>query len=92
MGEPREKYWTRSSCGRVYDVDGWRGLKAGWHSRSNDEMGFGLTGGQDACLRPTILHLLGMDHKKPTYRFQVGRDFRLTDVQWRSGKRHHCLT
>jgi hypothetical protein len=25
------------------------------------------------------LHLLGIDHKKLTYRFQ-GRDFRLTDV------------
>ena len=27
----------------------------------------------------TILHLLGLDHKKLTFRFQ-GRDFRLTDV------------
>ena len=27
----------------------------------------------------TILHLLGMDHEKLTYRFG-GRDFRLTDV------------
>jgi arylsulfatase A-like enzyme len=27
----------------------------------------------------TMLHLLGIDHKKLTYRFQ-GRDFRLTDV------------
>ena len=27
----------------------------------------------------TILHLLGLDHLKLTYRFQ-GRDFRLTDV------------
>jgi len=30
-------------------------------------------------LNATILHLLGMDHKRLTYRFQ-GRDFRLTDV------------
>ena len=30
-------------------------------------------------LHATILHLLGMDHKKLTYRF-AGRDFRLTDV------------
>lgn len=30
-------------------------------------------------LQATILHLLGLDHKKLTYRFQ-GRDFRLTDV------------
>jgi hypothetical protein len=30
-------------------------------------------------LQATILHAMGIDHKKLTYRFQ-GRDFRLTDV------------
>ena len=30
----------------------------------------------------TVLHLLGMDHEKLTYRFG-GRDFRLTDVHGR---------
>ena len=30
-------------------------------------------------LHATILHLLGMDHEKLTYRY-AGRDFRLTDV------------
>ena len=30
-------------------------------------------------LNATILHLLGIDHQRLTYRFQ-GRDFRLTDV------------
>ena len=30
-------------------------------------------------LQATILHLMGIDHTKLTYRFQ-GRDFRLTDV------------
>ena len=30
-------------------------------------------------LQATILHLLGFDHTKLTYKFQ-GRDFRLTDV------------
>ena len=30
-------------------------------------------------LNATILHLMGIDHKKLTYRYQ-GRDFRLTDV------------
>ena len=33
-------------------------------------------------LHATMLHLLGIDHTKLTYKFQ-GRDFRLTDV---SGK------
>jgi hypothetical protein len=30
-------------------------------------------------LQATVLHLLGFDHERLTYRFQ-GRDFRLTDV------------
>jgi hypothetical protein len=30
-------------------------------------------------LQATILHLLGVDHERLTYRFQ-GRDYRLTDV------------
>ena len=33
-------------------------------------------------LQATILHLLGLDHERLTYRFQ-GRDFRLTDVHGR---------
>ena len=31
-------------------------------------------------LHATILHLLGFDHERLTYRY-AGRDFRLTDVQ-----------
>ncbi len=31
-------------------------------------------------LHATMLHLLGIDHTKLTYKFQ-GRDFRLTDVR-----------
>jgi arylsulfatase A-like enzyme len=31
-------------------------------------------------LNATILHTLGIDHERLTYRYQ-GRDFRLTDVQ-----------
>ena len=30
-------------------------------------------------LHATILHLMGFDHKRLTYRY-AGRDFRLTDV------------
>ena len=30
-------------------------------------------------IQATILHLLGLDHTRLTFRFQ-GRDFRLTDV------------
>jgi Protein of unknown function (DUF1501) len=32
-----------------------------------------------AVIHATVLHLLGLDHTKLTYRFN-GRDFRLTDV------------
>ena len=31
-------------------------------------------------LHATMLHLLGLDHKRLTYRY-AGRDFRLTDVK-----------
>ncbi|MCW5557859.1 MAG: DUF1501 domain-containing protein, partial [Verrucomicrobiae bacterium] len=31
-------------------------------------------------LHATLLHLLGLDHERLTFRFQ-GRDFRLTDVE-----------
>ena len=81
MGEPRE------STGRDHHVDAFTmwmaggGLKAGHIHGATDEMGFGPTEGKVHVhdLHATILHLLGMDHKKLTYRFQ-GRDFRLTDV------------
>ena len=33
-------------------------------------------------LHATILHLLGLDHQRLTYRY-AGRDFRLTDVHGR---------
>ena len=37
-------------------------------------------------LHATILHLMGLDHTKLTYRFQ-GRDFRLTDVSGNTVKK-----
>jgi len=57
------------------------GLRAGITLGSTDELGYNAV--QDRVhvhdLHATILHLLGMDHTRLTYRFQ-GRDFRLTDV------------
>jgi len=38
-------------------------------------------------LHATILHILGIDHKRLTFRYQ-GRDFRLTDV---SGELVHAV-
>jgi hypothetical protein len=57
------------------------GIKVGQTIGQTDELGFYVT--QDPVhvhdLHATILHLLGLDHLKLTYKFQ-GRDFRLTDV------------
>jgi uncharacterized protein (DUF1501 family) len=57
------------------------GIKPGLTLGQTDEFGFNAT--EDRVhvhdLHATLLHLLGFDHTKLTYRFQ-GRDFRLTDV------------
>jgi hypothetical protein len=57
------------------------GLKAGLTYGASDELGFDVAQNRVHVhdLQATILHLLGMDHTRLTYRFQ-GRDFRLTDV------------
>lgn len=46
-----------------------------------DEFGYNMNGDPIEVhdLHATVLHLLGIDHERLTYRFQ-GRDFRLTDV------------
>ena len=57
------------------------GVKAGFDYGATDEMGFaGIENKVHVHdLQATILHLLGFDHQRLTYRFQ-GRDYRLTDV------------
>jgi hypothetical protein len=47
----------------------------------SDELGFGVIEGGTHVhdLHATLLHQLGFDHERLTYRFQ-GREFRLTDV------------
>ena len=84
MGENRE------NPGRNHHIDAfsmwfagggtWRGAVVG----ETDEFGFGAI--EDEChvhdLHATLLHLLGLDHEKLTFRFQ-GRQFRLTDVEGR---------
>jgi hypothetical protein len=58
------------------------GVKRGISYGETDELGFSVV--QDKVhvydLQATILHLLGFDHERLTFRFQ-GRDFRLTDVE-----------
>jgi hypothetical protein len=57
------------------------GVKGGMSYGATDELGYHAVENKTHVndLHATMLHLLGLDHKKLTYKFQ-GRDFRLTDV------------
>lgn len=57
------------------------GIQPGLTLGETDEFGFNAVSDRVHVhdLHATLLHLLGFDHTKLTYRFQ-GRDFRLTDV------------
>ncbi|MCA9230571.1 MAG: DUF1501 domain-containing protein [Planctomycetales bacterium] len=57
------------------------GVRGGYHHGSTDEYGFYAKTGKVHVhdLHATLLHLLGLDHERLTYRYS-GRDFRLTDV------------
>src|SRR5687767_2008642 len=78
---------NRDTTGRNHHIDAFTmwlaggGVKAGAIIGKTDELGFNPV--EDRVhvhdMHATILHLLGLDHKKLTFRFQ-GRDFRLTDV------------
>jgi hypothetical protein len=58
------------------------GIKPGVTYGESDELGFQVVKDKVHVhdLHATLLHLLGFDHTRLTYRFQ-GRDFRLTDVE-----------
>jgi len=81
MGEPRDM------IGRDHHIDGFTmwlaggGIQGGQTVGATDELGFYTV--QDRVhihdLQATILHLLGLDHLRLTFRFQ-GRNYRLTDV------------
>jgi hypothetical protein len=81
MGEIRAK------VGRNHHIDAYpmwlagAGVKRGVVHGETDEFGFGPVSGRVHVhdVQATILHLMGLDHTKLTFRFQ-GRDFRLTDV------------
>jgi hypothetical protein len=85
MGEIRDV--GGKDIGRNHHIDAFTvwlaggGIKAGISVGATDELGFAPV--EDKVhvhdLQATILHLLGLEHTKLTYRFQ-GRDFRLTDV------------
>jgi hypothetical protein len=85
MGEIREI--GGHDVGRNHHIDAFTvwlaggGIKPGISLGTTDELGFAPV--EDHVhvhdLHATVLHLLGLEHTKLTYRFQ-GRDFRLTDV------------
>ena len=78
---------VRDTVGRNHHIDAYTmwlaggGVKAGYDVGTTDELGFAAV--EDRVhvhdLQATVLHLLGLEHTKLTFRFQ-GRDFRLTDV------------
>lgn len=86
----RTPYAEKNGTGRDHNPDGFTvwlaggGVKPGLSYGSTDD--FGHHAVQDKVhmhdLHATILHLLGLDHEKLTYRY-AGRDFRLTDVSGR---------
>jgi hypothetical protein len=86
----RTPYSEKKGTGRDHDPDGFTvwlagaGVKPGYSFGSTDD--FGHRAVQDRVhmhdLHATILHLLGLDHERLTYRYS-GRDFRLTDVHGR---------
>jgi hypothetical protein len=60
------------------------GVRGGMSYGATDEFGFQAVENRVSVhdLHATILHLLGLDHERLTYRYS-GRDFRLTDVHGR---------
>lgn len=60
------------------------GVKGGFHHGATDDYGYFAAEQKVHVhdLHATILHLLGLNHEKLTYRY-AGRDFRLTDVAGR---------
>ncbi len=57
------------------------GVKPGLTYGATDELGYHIVDGKMHVhdLQATLLHCMGLDHTRLTYRFQ-GRDYRLTDV------------
>ena len=57
------------------------GVKSGTSYGETDEFSYNIASNPVSVhdLHATILHLMGVDHKKLTYKFQ-GRHYRLTDV------------
>ncbi len=81
---------VQGSDGRDHNPEGFTvwlaggGVKSGFKYGATDDYGYFAVKDKVHIhdLHATLLHLLGLDHEKLTYR-HAGRDFRLTDVQGR---------
>ncbi len=81
QGEPRD------TLGRDHHIESYAlwlaggGIKGGQMIGESDELGYYAVKDKVHVhdFQATVMHLLGLDHERLTYRFQ-GRDFRLTDV------------
>ncbi|HEY8505720.1 MAG TPA: DUF1501 domain-containing protein [Gemmataceae bacterium] len=86
----RTPYAEKNGTGRDHNPDGFTvwlaggGVKPGIAYGETDEFGHHAVQGKVHMhdLHATLLHLLGIDHEKLTYRYD-GRNFRLTDVAGR---------
>ena len=82
QGDPKPDDYGRDHHGRTFSL--WMagaGVKSGHVHGASDDYGFNIA--EDPVhihdVQATILHLLGIDHEKLTFRFQ-GRRYRLTDT------------
>ncbi|MCB1093857.1 MAG: DUF1501 domain-containing protein, partial [Verrucomicrobiae bacterium] len=78
---------AESKNGRDHNPEGFTmwlaggGVKPGFRYGATDDYGYYATVDKMHVhdLHATILHLMGLDHERLTYRY-AGRDFRLTDI------------
>jgi hypothetical protein len=84
----RTPYAERNGTGRDHNPGGFTqwlaggGVKPGFALGATDDFGHHAIAGKVHMhdMHATILHLLGLDHTRLTFRY-AGRDFRLTDVE-----------
>jgi len=94
-GEFGRTPWAQGADGRDHNPYGYTiwmagaGVKPGFLYGATDEFGYHAAENRMHLhdLHATLLHMMGLDHHKLTYRY-AGRDFRLTDV---AGSVHHGI-
>jgi hypothetical protein len=87
MGRTPHTPKVTATCGRDHHVNGYSvfmaggGFKGGVSYGETDEFGNGVSANPVDIhdIHATILHQMGLDHERLTYRYS-GRNFRLTDV------------